>query len=164
MSEGQNEGKNIELYAQVENFISELLNGDIEIKYSKAKDLMIYHKEKGFLGKETRKNESPLSNALGHALTDYQAYKADPQLRTPLAGKCLQYIIWAYTHQVIKRIGLAKKIAEVQKENAQLKEEKDKFQKEILRLNQLNEALHQTIDRLGYRRIATGNDEEGKGR
>jgi len=40
------------------------------------------------------------------------------------------------------------------KKNIQLKEEKDKNQKEVTRLEQKNEAIHKTIERLGGKRVS----------
>ncbi len=149
----------------VDSFIADLLSGNIEIVYSRAKDLWAFRTEKGFLGSEKQKHQKPFPSVLGMSLTKYQENKNDPELRHAYAEICFQYIIWANTHQVVKRTGIVNKINELKKENAQLKEEKDKIEKENQRLKQLTEDLQSTFDRLGFQRIDdhADDDETGSG-
>lgn len=150
------------MFVYIDNFIADLLSGNIEIVYSRAKSLLVYEKEKGLLGSEKQKNKSSLTNELGHALTGYQESKTNPQLHLKYADDCFRYIIWVNTHQVIKRTGLTNKIRDLQKENLQLKEEKDKLQKENFRLNNLNEALHNIMDKLGFERLDSDETDIGE--
>jgi FtsZ-binding cell division protein ZapB len=144
----------------VENFIKDLLSGNLEIVYSRAKSLVHYFPEKGFMGSEKQKDKKPFPSVLGLTLTNYQQYKTDPLLRQHYAETCFQYILWANTHQVIRRTGMLNKINELKKENTQLKEENGKYQKEINRLNELNEALHKTMDTFGGRIESNGASED----
>jgi FtsZ-binding cell division protein ZapB len=149
------------MYAYLDNFIADLLNGNIEIVYSRARSLVTEERIKGWFGRETHRNRKKFSSELGHALTDYQENRTNPALRQHYADDCLRHIIWANTHQVIKRTGLVNRINQFEIENAQLKEEKDKCQKEVARLTQVNEALQQAFDKLGFQRIPKDDDKKG---
>jgi cell division protein FtsB len=143
----------------IDNFIADLMSGNIEIVYSRAQKLSVYIKEKGILG-ERKKDVGEFASALGLALTRYLQTINNPAYHIRDSYECIKLIIWANTSQIIKRTGLKNKISELTKENAQLKEEKDKLQKEIARLNLLNEALHEAFDKLGIQRI--GKNEKSK--
>ncbi|HMK93978.1 MAG TPA: hypothetical protein VK536_01125 [Candidatus Limnocylindrales bacterium] len=152
-----------ETCSYVDKFITDILNGNIEVDYAKAKGLFSYTKAKSFWGSEKRTEKEEFSSVLGTVLTQYQMSKRSVRdLQLALAEKCFKYIVWANTFHVVKRAGLSNKIEALQKENAQLKEEKDKCQEEISRLTLLNEALHEAFDKLGIQRIRK-NDKERNG-
>ncbi len=151
--------ENNELFAQIDKFIADLLNGDIEVIYSRAKGLDVLETWKGILGSKKHDVQGTLPSHLGKAITIYMENKTDSALHLISAMNCMKYIVWAYTHDVIKKTGLITTIKELRKENFQLKEEKDKLQRENNRLTQLNDALYQTIDKLGLVRIDDRNDE-----
>jgi len=148
-----------ETYNYIDSFIADLLKGNTEIVYIRAKDLVGYTVQKGILGGK-RKDDFPFPTLLGNVLTRYQLAKGDPATRWIISQECFQLIVWANTHQVIKRTGLANKVNALQKENAQLKEEKDKCEKENQRLKQLNNDLQSTFDKLGFQRIDKGSDDD----
>jgi hypothetical protein len=147
----------------VDDFIRDLLSGNVEIDYNKAKGLFAYKKEKSFWGSEKRTDKEEFSSVLGIALTEYQLSKTTEfVLQQAYATKCFKYMVWGNTFHVIKRTGLANKIEELKKENSQLKEEKDKLEKENRRLSQLNDALQSTFDKLGFQRISNDEDSSGE--
>jgi hypothetical protein len=96
-------------------------------------------------------------------LYQYQLSKRGTQVEhLAYADLCFRYIVWANTFHAVKRVGLSNKNEALQTENNQLKEEKDKYLKEIARLTLLNEALHQAFDKLGIKRIGTGKEPSGE--
>lgn len=161
MKEDNMENSN-DIFMQVEKFIQDLLDGNKEVIYARAKHLQVFTDKEGRLGSIKREVEGTLPDLLGTAITNYQAFKNNPVLKLRYADQCFQYIVWAHTHSIIRNTGLLYKIKDLQKDNLQLKEEKDKYQKEIARLNQLVEALHETMDNFGGR-IESGDDLEHEG-
>lgn len=69
------------------------------------------------------------------------------------ARRCLKWITIARTQcLIIESENSISKSKRLEQENEQLKAEKIRLEKEVLRLKQLNEALHQTIDKFGAKR------------
>lgn len=144
----------------IDDFIADLLSGNIEFSYSKSKDLFTFTTEKNILGSEKKKQNNLLVSDLGLVLTDYLQSRNNPELHQRLANNCIKFIIWVNTAQIIKRTGMTKRIDELTKENTHLKEEKDKYRREVERLTLLNNALHEALDKLGIQRI--GKKDKGK--
>jgi hypothetical protein len=135
----------------LDNFINDFLNGDIEIIYSRAKNLKTLVKGKSFLGAEKLKDKTTVCNDIGLAITDYVETKSNPITHRQATSELFNLIVLANTHQVIKRTKQTNQIQVLTKENIQLKEEKDKLQRENQRLNLLNDALQNAMDRFGPR-------------
>ena len=144
----------------IEGFINDLMKGDIEIDYEKAKDLRLYSEiQKNIFGTEEMKDKKDFVSELGLGLTHYLQTK-NTALHIKDTYHCTKLIIWAYTSQVVKRTGIREKLDNIMKENIQLKEENDKFRREIQRLNLLNKAMHETFDKLGFQRLDKDKGEE----
>ena len=99
----------------VNNFIADLLTGNIEIAYSRAKNLTKSERTKGLFGLEKQKGKRPFASSFGKVLTSYQLNKNNPVFAKQFAIDCIQYIIWANTHQIIKRTGIIHKIDDLKK-------------------------------------------------
>jgi hypothetical protein len=144
---------------QVENFIKQLHSGDIAIS-PKAQELNLEIQKKGRFGLTKKEITGSLADLLARAIARYQLLANLPlRAKERAAFELLDYIERARTHGVILPNNLIKKLEECQEQNNQLKEEKDKLQKELIRLEQLNEELHKTIDRLGAKRSSNFTEE-----
>lgn len=148
--------------SRVEDFIKRIHDGDLVITYE-AKTIMLHRTA----DKEGRQ-ENSLALLLGNAMSAYQQLKDsslssvtkdDPIIKVTIrsrlknvAQELLECIELAYTYGAIKEVKLNDKIKEYQEQNEQLKNENDKLRNDNLRLTKLNEALHQTIDKLGAKR------------
>jgi regulator of replication initiation timing len=121
-----------------------------------------------------------LTDLIGNEIVTYQStkdslsqsYKGLPKyqvilLRSTLkrrlydiACRLSKHIELARTNGLIKNVGLTNRIKELEEENERLKVENDKLQTECKRLNDLNEALHKTLDRFGQRSDTLDTNEE----
>jgi hypothetical protein len=147
----------------VETFIKRLHDGDIVI--SPEASAFMYQNP------STGPPLIPLSDALANSISTYEANKLDIEHLMYYANTCLGWINTVIARGLMregtglfsKMRGYEEEYGRLALENHQLKEEKDKLQKEIARLKQLNEALHKTLDKFGKAgNVGNVSGEEGE--
>jgi hypothetical protein len=154
---------------RVETFIQRLHDADIVIMPEALKITYQFPATDAYSAMYPVKRS--LSDCLANAVSQYEEHRNDVLNIFYYADACLEWINRAITTGVIKEgKGLFSKTRNCEdktrrliEENRQLKEENDKLQKECRRLNELNEALHNTLDKFGSRNglgNADGNIEE----
>lgn len=140
-----------ETIQKIENFIQRLHNGEIIIT-PEARNIRygpIFQSE--IIPRFSRITKS-LADHLSSTIWEYEQRKNDKQSKLALASHCLLWIDRAYAHGVVRESeALIDKLGKCEEQNTQLKERVDKLEKECQRLRQLNEALHETLDKFGKR-------------
>jgi cell division protein FtsB len=139
-----------ETIQKVENFIQRLHNGEIIIT-PEARNIRYGPIRQYGLTPIFQRITKSLADYLSSTIWEYEQRKNDKQKNT-LASHCLMWIDRAYAHGVVRESeALIDKLGKCEEQNTQLKERIDKLEKECQRLRQLNEALHETLDKFGKR-------------
>lgn len=147
-----------ETIQKVENFIQRLHNGEIIIT-PEARNIRYGPIYQSAITPLFQRITKSLADHLSSTIWGYEQRKNDEQ-RNALASHCLMWIDRAYAHGVVRESeALIDKLGKCEEQNTQLKERIDKLEKECQRLRQLNEALHETLDKFGKRGTSSTLEE-----
>lgn len=140
-----------ETIQKVESFIQRLHNGEIIIT-PEARNIRygpIF--QSAIIPRFSRLTKS-LADNLSSVIWEYEQRKNDQRIKLALASHCLLWIDRARAQGVVvESEALIDKLSKCEEQNTQLKENIDKLEKECQRLRQLNNALHETLDKFGKR-------------